>query len=116
MNKLNLLSLSVAFLMSNLITAQNPFASIGKESKPMLSLSDGKYVEHFENDSVRQIGSAMVNVYTEQIVAFVDRKSEAKKIHSQTSSRFLSIDPLARRFPFIPHINLQVILQLLQLI
>lgn len=80
--------------------AQNPFASIGKKSKPMLSLSNGKYIEHFENDSVRQVGSAMVNIYTEQIVAFVNREEQAKKDIPKTSSRFLSIDPLARQFPF----------------
>ena len=100
MKKLNLLLLSVSFLVSNLITSQNPYASIGKKTKPMLSLSNGKYVEHFENDSIRQIGSVMVNMRTEQIVAFVDSKEQSKKNHSKTSSRFLSVDPLARQFPF----------------
>lgn len=100
MKKIDFLFLGVSLIISNINIAQNPFASIGKKSKPMLSLSDGKYVEHFENDSVRQIGSAIVNVYTEQIVAFVDRKAQSKKLHSQTSSRFLSVDPLARQFPF----------------
>ena len=100
MKKFNFLFLGVSLLLSNINIAQNPFASIGKQSKPMLSLSDGKYVEHFENDSVRQIGSAMVNVYTEQIVAFIGRKEQSSKIHSQTSSRFLSIDPLAKQFPY----------------
>lgn len=99
MKHTNLLFLS--FIVSNITLAQNPFESIGKTTKPMLSLSDGKYIEHFENDSVRQIGSAMVNIYTEQIVAFVDRKEQADKIHSQTSSRFLSIDPLAVDFPYL---------------
>lgn len=101
MKKINFLFLGVSLIISNINIAQNPFASIGKQSKPMLSLSDGKYVEHFENDSVRQIGSAMVNVYTEKIVAFVECKEQSSKIRSQTSSRFLSIDPLARQFPFL---------------
>ncbi len=100
MKKLNLLLLGVGFIISNFVTAQNPYASIGKTAKPMLSLSDGQYVEHFENDSVRQIGSAMVNVYTEQLIAFVDPREEARQIHSQTNSRFLSVDPLARQYPF----------------
>jgi hypothetical protein len=100
MKKLNFLFLALCLTLSNLSSAQNPFESIGKKSKPMLTLSDGKYIEYFNNDSVRQIGSAMVNVYTEQIVAFVDRKEQAKKIHAQTSSRFLSLDPLARSFPW----------------
>lgn len=100
MKKINFLFLSVSIAISNFNIAQNPFTSIGKQTKPMLSLSNGKYVEHFENDSVRQIGSAMVNVYTEQIVAYVDRKKQSTKLHSQTSSRFLSVDPLARQFPF----------------
>jgi len=98
MKKLILLSAIIYVSKTN---AQNPFESIGKTTKPMLSLSNGKYVEHFENDSVRQIGSVMVNMNTEQIIAFVDRKEQAKKVHSQTSSRFLSIDPLARQFPFL---------------
>ncbi|MDX2174247.1 MAG: DUF4329 domain-containing protein [Bacteroidota bacterium] len=100
MKKLNLLFLSVSFLVSNLIISQNPYASIGKKTKPMLSLSNGTYVEHFENDSIRQVGSVMINMRTEQIIAFVDRKEQAKKNHSITNSRFLSVDPLARTFPF----------------
>lgn len=96
----NLLFVIVSLILSNITVAQNPFASIGKKSKPMLSLSNGKYIEHFENDSVRQVGSAMVNIYTEQIVAFVNREEQAKKDIPKTSSRFLSIDPLARQFPF----------------
>jgi len=100
MKKLNLLFLSVSFLVSNLIISQNPYASLGKKTKPMLSLSNGKYVEHFENDSIRQIGSVMVNMRTEQIIAFVDRKEQSKKNHSKTNSRFLSVDPLARQFPW----------------
>lgn len=81
--------------------AQNPFASIGKTTKPMLTLSNGRYEEHFENDSIRQVGSVMVNIKSEKIVAFVDRKEQANKVHAQTTSRFLSIDPLARNFPFL---------------
>ncbi len=100
MKKSNFLFVIASLFLSGLTYSQNPYASIGKTSKPMLSLSNGKYVEHFENDSIRQIGSAMVNMRTEQIVAFVDRKAENKKVHAQTSSRFLSIDPLARQFPF----------------
>jgi hypothetical protein len=98
MKKLNFLFLALCLTLSNLLNAQNPFESIGKKSKPMLTLSKGKYIEYFNNDSVRQIGSAMVNVYTEQIVAFVDRKEQVKKIHAQTSSRFLSVDPLVSQF------------------
>jgi len=47
MKNLNVFFVSVGFIAGNLIIAQNPFASIGKTAKPMLSLSDGKYVEHF---------------------------------------------------------------------
>lgn len=97
MKKLILLS---TIIFASKAFAQNPFESIGKTTKPMLSLSNGKYIEHFENDSIRQIGSVMVNMRTDQIVAFVNRKEQAKKVHSQTSSRFLSVDPLARQFPF----------------
>lgn len=84
----------------NISQAQNPFASIGKKTKPMLTLSNGRYEEHFENDSIRQVGSVMVNIKSEKIVAFVDRKEQSNKIHAQTTSRFLSIDPLARSFPW----------------
>lgn len=84
----------------NTLQAQNPFASIGKTTKPMLTLSNGRYEEFFENDSIRQVGSVMVNIRTEKIVAFVDRKEQANKLHSQSTSRFLSLDPLARNFPW----------------
>lgn len=99
MKKPNFALLISTLFISSHLAQTNPYESIGKKSSSMLTLSNGKYVEHFNNDSVRQVGSAMVNIYTEQIVAFVDQKDEGKKHHSQTNSRFLSIDPLARQFP-----------------
>ncbi len=100
MKKLSLYSVLFCATIST-IQAQNPFASIGKTTKPMLTLSNGRYDEFFENDSIRQVGSVMVNIHSEKIVAFVDRKVQANKLHSQSTSRFLSLDPLARQFPFL---------------
>lgn len=100
MKKLSLYSIIVCATAISTLQAQNPFASIGKKSKPMLTLSNGRYEEFFENDSIRQVGSVMVNMRTEKIVAFVDRKEQANKLHSQSTSRFLSLDPLARNFPW----------------
>ena len=81
--------------------AQNPFKEIGKEVE-VLTLSNGKYPEHFSNDTLRRVGSVMFNTVTNKIEYFI---SEEQLISEATAkpyivSRWLSRDPYAFEFPF----------------
>ena len=78
------------------IKAQNPFAEYGYKPK-IATLSQGKYNEFFDNDTVVQIGSVLYNTKSRQIIAFV----EADTLYSEATlqpdivSRWISPDPLA---------------------
>lgn len=81
-------------------SAQNPFEKFGYTPK-IGTLSKGKYVEHFDNDSIVRIGSVLYNPFSKTIVGFV----QTEKIHSEATlapeiiSRWLTPDPLAEEFP-----------------
>ena len=86
------------FAQSNV---SNPYASIGKEAK-VLTLSNGRYTEFFDNDTLQRIGSVMFNTVTNKIEYFIDENDTAYQSalsHSTESSRWLSVDPKAGKFP-----------------
>lgn len=92
-------------LLSVAAFAQNndkPFASIGKEGE-LLSLSNGRYEEVFKNEKLRRVGSVMMNTETMKIDHFLTEEElkECQDLETEKqASRFLSIDPLARQFPY----------------
>lgn len=92
--------LSLCFL-SAIVAAQNknPFQSIGKNGK-VLTLSNGRYDEIIEKDSLERVGSVIVNRYTRKIEKFLNEDSLYKTNFTKEQSRFLSIDPLAAKFPY----------------
>ncbi len=77
----------------------NPFSELGYEPK-IATLSQGKYIESFDNDTIVQIGSVLFNTITQQIVAFV----KTDTIYSETTlepdvvSRWISPDPLEHEY------------------
>lgn len=77
----------------------NPFKSIGKKGK-ILTLSNGRYEEFFEKDSLERVGSVIVNRYTRKIEKFLNEDSLYKTVFTREQSRFLSVDPLASHFSF----------------
>src|ERR1700754_5238090 len=80
--------------------AKNPFQSIGKKGK-VLTLTNGKYEEFFDQDSIQQIGTALVNIYTMKVVKLLKDEKEAQRLlDNSVNSQFLSVDPLANQFPF----------------
>ncbi len=101
MNLKSLPFLLIVFLIGSVtVQAQNPYKEFGIEVKP-LTLSKGKYIEFFTNDSLVRIGSVILDTRNNRISSFVQRNtmySEAN-LEPEVSSRFLSPDPHAAKYP-----------------
>ncbi|MFM7022315.1 MAG: hypothetical protein ACKOXB_05005 [Flavobacteriales bacterium] len=85
----------------------NPYASIGKEAK-VLTLSNGRYEEFFQDDTLQRIGSVIFNTRTNKIERFIsenDSVYQEQLNHSMESSRWLSMDPLAVKYPSLSPYN-----------
>lgn len=98
--KLPVLLLLTFVLGSVNLQAQNPYKSLGVEMET-LTLSKGKYLEFFPNDSLVQIGSVIFDTRNNLIISFVQRDtaySEAN-LEPEVSSRFLQTDPYAADYP-----------------
>lgn len=98
-----ILTTLLCLLFSSILIAQNknPFQSIGKKGK-ILTLSKGQYEELFDQDSIQQIGSALVNVRQMRVVKLLENEEEAQKLlDNSTASRFLSVDPLTNSYPML---------------
>jgi hypothetical protein len=95
----------IAFSMSlySATKGQNPYQSIGKPlpKGKMLTLSNGKFQEFFSNDTLVPIGSVMYNTVTGQVVAFLTRDTMYAEynLEPEVTSRWLSPDPLAAKYP-----------------
>lgn len=95
-------SILTLILLTSCLTAAgqdyNPFESIGKKAK-VLTLSNGKYVEFFDMDTIQRIGSVMFNIRQKKIVRLLNADSTFTKASDNSStSRWYSIDPLADQF------------------
>ena len=93
------LFISVLFLACSL-QAQDIFKAHGFK-KETLTLSKGRYEEVFTNKEVVQIGSVLLNTKTNQVIQFLDEEIEDTSFKSEHSSRFLTIDPMAEKYPWI---------------
>ncbi|WP_271769233.1 hypothetical protein [Aquimarina algiphila] len=89
-------------MCTTIVTAQNPFEKFGYEPK-IGTLTKGKFIEHFDNDTIVQIGTVLLNVRSKSIIGFEMKTitlSEAT-LEPSISSRWMNPDPLAegmRRF------------------
>jgi len=99
--KLKLLSFIVFCFQIAFGQNPNPWESIGKPSTQILTLSDGRYPEIFENDSLRKIGSIVFNTRTNKIEYFIEQDTlySESTLKPEIVSRWLSIDPLAKKMP-----------------
>lgn len=76
----------------------NPFKSIGKNAK-VQTLSNGKYVETFDDDVLQRVGTVVINRRTKKVVELLDAdKVTSESSDNSTASRWYSIDPLAEKF------------------
>jgi|ERR1019366_5919815 hypothetical protein len=80
----------------------NPYASIGKKAPKIATVTNGEYEEFFEKDSLVQIGTTVMNRKTGEVAFFAEDNSEKFEEltkHNQKNFRFLSIDPLTKKYP-----------------
>lgn len=76
----------------------NPFASIGKQGK-ILTLSHGKYVEVYSNDSLQRIGAVVMNMNTGKVQEYLDVRETEPVIEPKLLTRWYSLDPMASQSP-----------------
>ncbi|WP_411030423.1 M91 family zinc metallopeptidase [Spongiimicrobium sp. 3-5] len=92
--------LIVLMLCVSIGYAQNPFEKFGYIPK-IGTLSKGKYIEHFDSDSIVQIGSVLFNPFKNTIVGFIktEKKYSEATLEPEIVSRWMNPDPLADEFP-----------------
>ena len=100
MKKLSLFIGLLLITSFQLTHAQDIFKKHGFDKKP-LTLSDGHYNEFFSNEEVVRIGTVLLNTKTNKVVAFVEEDTAKTAYEAEFSSRWMSIDPLARKYPQI---------------
>jgi hypothetical protein len=92
-----------AFCFAVSVNAQKPFKELGLDDEvEVLTLSNGRYIEHFTYDTLRQIGSVMFNTVTGKVEYFISDDDSVRQhviMRVKEASRFLSVDPLARKYP-----------------
>ncbi|MEM6524674.1 MAG: RHS repeat-associated core domain-containing protein [Bacteroidota bacterium] len=76
--------------------AQQPFEKYGKEV-PIATMSNGKFEEFFDQDTLVQIGTVILNRLSGELYGFVkyDTLHSEATLDPQVISRWLSPDPLA---------------------
>ena len=78
--------------------SKQPFKSIGKTIK-VATLSNGQFDEFFDEDSIQRVGTALININTHKIVKMQLSESEIEELDNAKASRFLSVDPLSKKYP-----------------
>lgn len=84
----------------------NPYAQFGVKAQ-VLTLSEGKYIEFFDTDTIEVIGSAVLNTKTMKVIGFieVDTLYSEDALQPEIVSRWLSPDPMARMYPSLSPYN-----------
>ena len=65
-----------------------------------MTLSRGGYEEVLTNKEIVQIGSVLLNTKTNKVIKFLNEETEDVSFKAEHSSRWLSPDPLAEKFPW----------------
>ncbi len=107
----NLTTLLLFFMsLAAFSQGNNPYKGLGEEAEKLgseiLTLSQGRYNEFHDNDTIVRIGAALYNVYTQKIVGFVVEEGHSEAtMKPEVVSMWLSVDPLARKFPELTPYN-----------
>ncbi len=73
---------------------------VSERMEKILTLSNGKFEELFDQQDIQQIGTALVNVRSMKVVKLMEEKEASNRLDNTSSGRFLSVDPLTSSFPF----------------
>jgi RHS repeat-associated protein len=100
MRNIKLFSSLILLSVASAANAQdyNPYKAIGKKGN-VVTLTHGKYVEHFDTDTLQRMGSVIINTRTKKVVRFLHQNDTT--FNNGSPSRWLSIDPLASKYPSI---------------
>lgn len=91
--------LLLLMLLPLALRAQQPFERLGVRV-PVLSLTNGRYPEFFDNDSLRRIGSVVYNTHLQRIAYLLPADSLVGRAPAAVSSRWMVVDPLAEKFNY----------------
>jgi len=89
----------ILICMVSMAFAQQPFEKYGYKVK-VATLSNGKYQEFFDQDTLIQIGSVVINTVSGKIVSFVtyDTSYSEATLQPEVTSRWISPDPLSEKY------------------
>jgi len=91
-------NLLIALSIGCSLSAQNPFAQYSYTKVRVATASNGGYNEFFDNDSLMQIGTVILNTNTGKIVSFVQSDTSANLYQPQLVSRWVSPDPHGEKY------------------
>ena len=96
--KLFLISISL-LLSSNIMSQENDIWEKYGYKPKIVTLSNGKYEEFHDNDSIVEIGSVLFNTKTSKIVGTLESNLlDALESDPHVISRWMSIDPIAEEY------------------
>jgi hypothetical protein len=93
------LFISLMFIASFQLTHAQDISKQHGFTKAPLTLSNGNYNEFFNNYELVQIGTVLLNTKTNKVVAFIEEDTMKTTYLAEFSSRWLSVDPLAAKYP-----------------
>jgi len=91
-----LLALLLALGLPLAVHAQQPFEQFGVKVK-ILTLTNGRYPEFFDNDSLRRIGTVVYDTRLERVAYLLPPDSLVGRLESDITARWISVDPLAEK-------------------
>lgn len=93
-----ILFLVTLFILCSVSHAQQDIFKKHGVTKEPLTLSKGKYKEIFTNEEIMQVGTVLINTHTNKVVKFLDEDTTKVIYKAETTSRFLTVDPLAEKY------------------
>ncbi|MDR0823786.1 MAG: hypothetical protein LBN74_01735 [Prevotella sp.] len=90
--------LGILLLVCSAIHGQEDIFKKHGITKEPLTLSKGKYKETFYNEEIMQVGTVLINTLTNKVVKFLDEDTTKLAYRAETTSRFLTVDPLAEEY------------------
>jgi hypothetical protein len=82
------------------VYAQQPFEQFGVKVK-ILTLSNGRYPEFFDNDSLRRIGTVVYDTRLGRVAYLLPPDSLVGRLESDITARWMVVDPLAEKDAYI---------------